>query len=227
MGEQSFERDVVVSELLDDLNDTRLLWKPVSSNLELLVMFAWLAAASAALPERVLHIFKEALSRPWQHLDESVAAWSRLLLLDSKLPRGIFRRLFLLAALHLVQSGDKIVIQHIVVPKGDKDSEETYEYALHTTDVWDPIKDSVTGSWDDFLVKFHLNCDVHLDVAAFFIRFNRLANNVEHSFVRACSNVIKVRKLVLQIEVSRLYLEWDSLAHLSVDVQPCYSALSG
>jgi len=41
----------------------------------------------------------------------------------------------LLGPLHFVQSRDKMVVQHIVVPKGDEDGEEAYQHTLHATDV--------------------------------------------------------------------------------------------
>lgn len=90
MGQQLLERDVVVSELLDDLDDAGLLRKPVSSDLELFVVIASLATAQAAR-QRVIDVFKEVLSGAWQHLDELVAALRSIRLVLSR-PLCIFRR---------------------------------------------------------------------------------------------------------------------------------------
>ena len=128
--------------------------------------------------------------------------------------------------LKLVKLGYHVVFKHVEVPESHEKSDPTNEHALHTTDIWQEVKESVDVPGNDLLVEIHLDSDVHLHDVVFLVGHNRQLLEIKKGVVVQRSESVKADwSHILQGQRSRADAKGGYLPDLGVHGQPHNSTL--
>ena len=94
--------------------------------------------------EEVFEIFTRIMQSSRNHGNSFIS-----LMVLNLLVRGLF--------LNSIKAWDHVIVKHVIVPNGDEPGDKTYEHTLHASNVRKEVKNRVTGTRDDLLIKIHLN----------------------------------------------------------------------
>ena len=97
-----------------------------------------------------------------------------------------------------------MVLDHIVVPKSHKQSNATDKHALDTSNVRNPIQNSVAISCNDLLTEVHLNSEIKLHIFALFVGNGRVSVEHKRPIFFQYSQIVQIGELILQEKLSRL-----------------------
>ena len=97
-----------------------------------------------------------------------------------------------------------MILEHIVVPETHKQSNAADKHALYTSNVRNPIQNSVPSSCNDPLAEVHLESKIKLDIFVLFEGDGRKPVEYKDSFICQFSQIVQIGKLILQEKLSRL-----------------------
>ena len=185
-----------VSELFEYFNDVCLFLQLLSALSEPFIERAWLTAAQPAR-NHFSKVFNYVLRQTRHHFDEAISS-EELIVFEHG------RALPFADPLKLEQPWNKIVLDHIVVPESHKQSNATDKHALNTTNVWNPIQNSVAISCNDLLTEVHLNSEIKLHIFALFVGNGRVSVEHKRPIFFQYSQIVQIGELILQEKLSRL-----------------------